>query len=64
VNPTVLIIVALLSAAGVLRDARRHAVPAPFLWTTAVFLFWIVALPAYVWRTRHAKESRKQGLLF
>jgi hypothetical protein len=48
-DTAILDVLALASAALVFRDARRHAVRVPVLWAAAVLLFWIVALPAYIW---------------
>lgn len=47
-STTALLVVAWISALLVLRDARRHDVPAPFLWGSAVLVFWIAALPIYI----------------
>jgi hypothetical protein len=47
-------LVALISAGFVFRDARRQNIPRPLAWAGAVLLFWIVALPCYLWqRHRH-----------
>ena len=45
---------ALVSAVLVHRDAARRHAAHPLAWALAVFLLWIVALPAYLWH-RSAK---------
>ncbi|MDD2794705.1 hypothetical protein [Acidocella sp.] len=44
--------IALVSAVLVHRDAKRRSAARPLAWALAVLLFWIVALPAYLWQRR------------
>jgi len=51
--------VALISAGFVYRDATRQRLPRPLAWAGAVLIFWIVALPCYLWqRHRHKPPAR------
>jgi len=50
---------ALISAGFVYRDAKRQRLPRPLAWAGAVLIFWIVALPCYLWqRSRHNPPTR------
>lgn len=51
--------VALISAGFVFRDAKRQNMPRPLAWTGAVLIFWIAALPCYLWQ----RHRHKLGLI-
>lgn len=55
-DSSILVGIALVSALLVFRDARRHVIDRPGAWAAAVFLFWIVGLPAYLCRRRSGRQ--------
>ena len=50
---------ALVSAGFVYRDAKRQRLPRPLAWAGVVLIFWIVALPCYLWQRRNAKAPAR-----
>jgi len=50
---------ALVSAGFVYRDAKRQRLPRPLAWAGAVLIFWIVALPCYLWQRRNYKAPAR-----
>jgi len=50
---------ALVSAGFVYRDAKRSRLPRPLAWAGAVLIFWIVALPCYLWQRRNYKPPAR-----
>jgi hypothetical protein len=53
---SILFWIALISAVLVYRDARRRWLNYPLCWAGAVFGFWIVALPVYVWIRKKGRQ--------
>jgi hypothetical protein len=60
-NPTILLCLAVVSAGFVYLDAHRQQIDHPFLWAGAVFLFWIAALPAYIWRRTKLQQTARSA---
>lgn len=52
--PYLLVIIAIVSALWTFKDAARRRDRNAVIWAVAVFSFWIVMLPVYLWVRRRA----------
>lgn len=53
--PYLLVVIAVFSALWTFKDAVRRQNRNALIWAVAVFSFWIIVFPVYLWARRRAR---------